>query len=51
MGRFVMTSLEMRNESSTGTAAAVRILSVRVKRAVLKPRTMRPNTGKRNSRR
>ena len=41
----------MRMASSTGTALAVRMLKVRVKRAVLKPRTRRPNSGIRSCRR
>ena len=35
----------MRSASSTGTALAVRMLRVRVKRAVLKPRATRPTIG------
>ena len=46
IGRLVTTSLAMRSASSTGTALAVRMLSVRVKRAVLKPRTSRPTSGR-----
>jgi hypothetical protein len=38
----------MRMASSTGTALAVRMLKVRVKRAVLNPRTSRPNSGRRS---
>src|SRR5256885_12212852 len=38
IGRLVTTSPAMRNASSTGTELADRMLKVRVKRAVLKPR-------------
>ena len=38
IGRLVTTSPAMRSASSTGTALAERMLRVRVKRAVLKPR-------------
>ena len=49
IGTLVITSLAMRNESSTGTALPMRMLSVRVNRAVLKPRRMRPTSGRRSS--
>ena len=45
IGRLVTTSPAMRSASSTGTALAVRMLSVRVKRAVLKPRSSLPTSG------
>ena len=48
MGRLVTTSPAMRMASSTGTALAVRMLNVRVNRAVLKPRTSLPNSGMRS---
>ena len=48
MGRLVTTSPAMRMASSTGTALAVRMLNVRVKRAVLKPRASRPTSGTRS---
>ncbi len=47
IGRLVTTSPEMRRASSTGTALAERMLSVRVKRAVLKPRVSLPMSGMR----
>ena len=48
---MVTTSPAMRMASSTGTALAVRMLKVRVNRAVLNPRTSRPNRGMRSCRR
>ena len=46
IGRLMTTSPEIRSASSTGTALAVRMLRVRVKRAVLKPRSSFPASGK-----
>ena len=48
IGRFVTTSPEIRSASSTGTELADRMLKVRVKRAVLKPRDSLPTMGMRN---
>jgi dihydroorotase-like cyclic amidohydrolase len=47
MGRFVTTSPEIRNASSTGTALDVSVESVRAKRAVLLPFTTLPTSGTR----
>ena len=41
----------MRSASSTGTELAERMLKVRVKRAVLKPRDSLPTSGRRSCRR
>ncbi len=46
IGRFVTTSPEMRRASSTGTELPDRMLSVRVKRAVLNPRVSLPMSGR-----
>ena len=48
IGRFVTTSPAMRSASSTGTELAERMLRVRVKRAVLKPRESLPMSGRRS---
>ena len=51
MGMLVTTSAEIRSASSTGTALAVKMLKVREKRPVLRPRINLPSTGKRNKKR
>ena len=51
IGRLVTTSPAMRSASRTGTALAVRMLNVRVKRAVLRPRVSRPTSGTRSRKR
>src|SRR6185312_15657662 len=45
IGRFVTTSPAIRKASSTGTEDPERMLKVRVKRAVLKPRESLPMSG------
>ncbi len=49
IGRFVTTSPEIRKASSTGTELPDRMLKVRVKRAVLKPRVSLPMSGRRST--
>ena len=45
---LLTTSAEMRSASSTGTALAVRMLNVREKRAVFRPRMSLPTSGTRS---
>ena len=49
IGRLAMTEALIRSASRAGTPLAVRMLSVRVKRAVLSPRVTRPKIGARSS--
>ena len=49
IGMLETTSPAMRSASSTGTPLAARMLSVRVKRAVFRPRASRPMMGMRSS--